>query len=195
MAGALGDILGATFVMMPRVITGDAGPPPDSTPYNSTDRFRGVPIPRDRKRPDVAEVEGYGLVPVIGAGELTTDITIAGTLEQDAEGYGRLDAEAALAAAAAIRTGAEAILAQEWGINAMMLCPSRGIARLANDATIAGVGAADVAMHGRLASDQPISGAGVVRSGAEAVLTRQQSRRYQQRLAAIAGAWWLRKHR
>lgn len=183
MAGGLGDILGATFVMMPRVF--GVVPEPEPEPTGTVPTLVGVPSLKPRRRPGVIEAEGYGIQPVIGAGALTAEAAISGELEQAIEITGRLDAETALAAALVIRSGAEAILAREWGINAMMLGPPRGIARLATDAVVSGVGAATVMLTGKMAVDQPLSGRLSVRSGAEAVLTRMQAKRQVQLIAAL----------
>lgn len=177
MAAGLGDILGVTFVMMPRVFAGDTGPP-EPEPETEEESGQGVTlisVPAIRRRRGVVDASGRGVQPVIGVGRLTRDAAVRAELWQTIDLYGCMVAEAAALAYAAIRTGVDAILARERGINAMMLCDVQGSASATRDGALTGELAAPQMLAGALHLDARIAGALAVRAGGEAALTPQEN--------------------
>jgi hypothetical protein len=135
--------------------------------------LRGVPsaIPRIRKRPDVTDIRGFGLIPVIGAATLTGEAVLHGQLDQDVELKGRLTADAFRYLIAAIHTGAEAVLTGESALDATADVASTGYGRVVGETHASGVGAIQMILEGHPAAESSVEGRMAVRVGAEGVIT------------------------
>lgn len=137
---------------------------------------RGVPpIGKPRRRPQVCEIRGTGLVPVIGTAKPVPEKVLSAEVLVDVLIQGEPTGEALRVLLAQIPTGAEAVFAGEASIRAEASATIGGAGRIARDSVTAGTGAIVALLAADVRADSRVRGGMIVRSAGEGMLRGEES--------------------
>lgn len=177
MPAAVGDVLGIQCVWMPSGFSAGGASPPVPDVLTPIPEIRGIPaaIPKPRKRPDVAEISGFGYVSVLGSGTFTGEAALAGELLIAVDGTGNLTRETFRILIGSILTGAEAVICAESSLSSLLFQMHRGGAIVVADMHMSATGAVVSEGAGRMARDVRMVGIGRIRSGADGHLQAQEN--------------------
>lgn len=169
-------------------VTATSDEAPAATPDTRT--LAGVPPGyKVRRRAEVRDVSGRGLVLVDGAGTATGEACLRGELLQPVEGTGIMVRETFRVLIGQIRTGAEGNLVREAAIWSHAPIISIGSGELCRERSVSGAFAQPTMALARMASECMAGGRLAIPSGGEAALTGQESDE-----AVIFAAWGLLTH-